>query len=308
MLGSIDAAAADVVIVVVDGATTVRRTPIPHAEEGRGGQAPALTNGSFTDGLAGWSASETNGSAQPGGVVAQGEAAVLREGDSFLVTLSQEFQLPPEVNRISFTIRFEPGFDSSDTSIPDAFEVSLLDSGQLPVTASWSHHATSFLNFQENGTVNAGPGVTWDGQRATLDLPAPPAGQDVTIFFDLIGADADTGGAVIVDDVEATILKKEGFLRGNPNLDQTINITDPIVILNYLFLGTSQLHCLDAADTNNDGVLNITDPIYLLGFLFLGTAPIPPPFEACGPDEGPEDGLDCGPCSCPGSTGGGDCP
>lgn len=301
------AAANDLQLRVVNGMTTVHRHPLAGVD--RGGGVATLANGNFDDGLASWSTSQSGGNTDPGAVATESGKAMLREGDSFLVTLSQEFQLPANAASISFAVELEPGFDTSVVSIPDAFEISLLDINSRPVTSSWSDQATSFLNFQESGAINLGAGVIWDGQRATLDLGGLAAGSVLTLHFDLIGADADVASAVRLDDVEVTVSRpEEGFIRGNPNLDGAVNITDPIVILNYLFLGTSTLDCLDAADTNNDGLLNITDPIYLLGYLFLGTEPIPPPYPSCGLDEGPADALDCNPCSCPSTTQGGDCP
>lgn len=53
-------------------------------------------------------------------------------------------------------------------------------------------------------------------------------------------------------------------------------------------------------DANDDGTLNISDPVYLLSYLFVGGGPPPPPFADCGEDPTP-DGLDCaGPlATCP---------
>ena len=50
--------------------------------------------------------------------------------------------------------------------------------------------------------------------------------------------------------------------------------------------------CLDAADADDSGALDISDPVYLLGFLFLGTSAPAEPLRACGPDPTP-DGLKC---------------
>jgi hypothetical protein len=83
----------------------------------------------------------------------------------------------------------------------------------------------------------------------------------------------------------------ELFVRGNVNDDQGTNIVDAISILNSLFSGGT-LTCLDAADLDNDGVVNITDPIALLGFLFLGTQPPVAPFPMCGADP-VQDALEC---------------
>jgi hypothetical protein len=89
------------------------------------------------------------------------------------------------------------------------------------------------------------------------------------------------------------------FRRGDVNGDGKEDITDPIFLLGFLFLGGSATPCPDAADGNDDGRLDITDPIFLLSFLFQGgqEPPAPGP-RTCGADP-TADSL--GPCasSCP---------
>ena len=49
----------------------------------------------------------------------------------------------------------------------------------------------------------------------------------------------------------------------------------------------------DASDSTNDGNVDVTDAILLFNYLFLGgTAPAAPGPVSCGPDTG-EDDLDC---------------
>ncbi len=69
------------------------------------------------------------------------------------------------------------------------------------------------------------------------------------------------------------------FVRGDVNVDGRIDITDPIVLLGYQFLGGEVPPCLDAADANDDAVsdVDITDAIHLLAFLFLAGPPPAPP-------------------------------
>ena len=56
-------------------------------------------------------------------------------------------------------------------------------------------------------------------------------------------------------------------------------------------LGTGPLGCPDAADPNDSGDIDLSDPVFLLRYLFLGgeTLPTPGP-DACGWD-GTRDGL-----------------
>jgi hypothetical protein len=83
------------------------------------------------------------------------------------------------------------------------------------------------------------------------------------------------------------------FVRGDPSLDGRVDISDPIKILGYLFLGDN-ISCLDAADFENNGVIDISDPIAELNFLFASGAGPAAPYPGPGEDlETPADRLDC---------------
>jgi len=88
-------------------------------------------------------------------------------------------------------------------------------------------------------------------------------------------------------------IQAAAFLRGDANQDGRVEISDPVQILAYLFLGVAAPPCLDAADADDSGRLDITDPIVILGFLFRGSSEpaAPGPFDA-GPDPTP-DPLSC---------------
>lgn len=72
------------------------------------------------------------------------------------------------------------------------------------------------------------------------------------------------------------------FVRGDPNLTRTVDISDGIFVLSYLYLGGSAPTCLRSADVDGNGALEITDGVYLLSFLFLGGPEPPGPFPECG--------------------------
>jgi len=82
------------------------------------------------------------------------------------------------------------------------------------------------------------------------------------------------------------------FVRGDSNADQSIDVSDPVNTLGWLFLGGAELPCKDAADANNDERLDLSDAVFELAYLFLGGPEPPAPFPTCGPD--PEGAaLDC---------------
>ena len=76
------------------------------------------------------------------------------------------------------------------------------------------------------------------------------------------------------------------FLRGDANVDGSVDAADPIVILGYLFQGSPVLLlCPDAADVNDDEAVHVSDAINLLAFLFgSGTPPGLPGVSNCGLD------------------------
>ncbi|MGE3165495.1 MAG: sorbosone dehydrogenase family protein [Planctomycetota bacterium] len=75
------------------------------------------------------------------------------------------------------------------------------------------------------------------------------------------------------------------FIRLDCNLDNALDVSDPIAILNFLFDPQSPgVGCEDACDVNDDGMLDIADGVSGLGYLFGGAAAPPPPFPSCGAD------------------------
>ncbi|MEM7168372.1 MAG: carboxypeptidase regulatory-like domain-containing protein [Planctomycetota bacterium] len=85
------------------------------------------------------------------------------------------------------------------------------------------------------------------------------------------------------------------FLRGDVDGDGSVQINDPVALLEYLFLDPlSQPACHDAADSNDTGSLNLTDAVYTLLHLFVPGSPAPPSpgVALCGVDPTP-DALSC---------------
>jgi hypothetical protein len=93
------------------------------------------------------------------------------------------------------------------------------------------------------------------------------------------------------------------FVRGDANIDERIDISDPISILNFLFGGRDRPHdCKNAMDADDDGDVSITDAIRVLVHLFQGAEPLPEPYPSCGLDPAPPEdpqNLGCLEFGCP---------
>jgi hypothetical protein len=64
------------------------------------------------------------------------------------------------------------------------------------------------------------------------------------------------------------------FRRGDHDGSGLVDITDPLNLLSFLFLGTTPPICEDASDGDNSWALDISDALNVLGFLFLGSFPL----------------------------------
>ncbi len=83
-----------------------------------------------------------------------------------------------------------------------------------------------------------------------------------------------------------------GFRRADSDANSLVGITDAIRTLDFLFKNGA-LPCLDSADANDDGSVDISDPVYILFYLFAaGSAPPAPGSSVCGADP-THDTLNC---------------
>jgi len=129
------------------------------------------------------------------------------------------------------------------------------------------------------------PTAFFDWSAAAVPLHA--GANEITIFG--FGPSGE-----LIDSDTIVVTRGSGspaFGRGDADGDGSLNLTDAVRILGYLYQGGT-LPCPDAADADDNGRLEITDPIRILSFLFLGGDALPPPFGATGPDPTPDD-LDC---------------
>ena len=92
------------------------------------------------------------------------------------------------------------------------------------------------------------------------------------------GGSLDTNNNGTPDECE------QQFNRGDANATGTVDVTDPIYILQYV-IGTGPApSCMDAGDCNDDESLDLSDAIYLLQHLFMASAPPAAPYGNCGID------------------------
>jgi hypothetical protein len=103
------------------------------------------------------------------------------------------------------------------------------------------------------------------------------------------------------------------FVRGDCNADgdPSCQVTDPLVILEYLFSRGEAPPCLEACNSNGDDRLDVTDAVHFLLHCFGGGPSPPAPYPACGSDLAPALGCEghppCAVCAPQDARGVGDC-
>jgi hypothetical protein len=169
--------------------------------------------------------------------------------------------------------------------------------------------------FDEDGSLAGLPGEWVELGSHDWSFGGDPAPETIQLGLAVTSHDACNPVTVTFNVGEGGVIPEEEFVRGDANSDGNINLTDGIVVLNYLFLGQAAPACMDAADADDTGAGNpsLTDAVIIFNWLFLGgPAPQPPsPGEAsydpgdCGPDPTPDDGMDCAspPVKCGGPGG-----
>ncbi|HLU49173.1 MAG TPA: EF-hand domain-containing protein, partial [Planctomycetota bacterium] len=122
--------------------------------------------------------------------------------------------------------------------------------------------------------------VSEGGTRIDVDVPVcAAAGPSSLEVCNEHGCDTETEAFEFVGEPSSDL-----FVRADADGSGSIDLTDAIRILGYLFLGGEPSRCLDAMDSDDSGSLDLTDGIYPLNYLFVGGPAPPPPFPEAGVD------------------------
>ena len=115
-------------------------------------------------------------------------------------------------------------------------------------------------------------------------------GNGISDFIDIFsGFSVDSNGDRIPDECFPA------FIRGDLNLDFSVDVGDSSLLLSFLFQN-NPLPCLSAADLTRDNVIDLGDFACLAEFLFAGGPPPSSPYPDCG---NPLTALSCEDRSCP---------
>jgi PKD repeat protein len=136
--------------------------------------------------------------------------------------------------------------------------------------------------------------------------PTAPAGtvteielinnREVSQIFNIFTVD-NTSKLPVLESSTVTVVEMtaaEGFfVRGDVDGSGSVDITDGISLLNFLFTGSAAPVCYDAADVGDSGSVDISGAIYILNFLFTGGPAPHVPYPNAGLDANLDDPWTC---------------
>ena len=155
--------------------------------------------------------------------------------------------------------------EESDPSFP-------VGDNQLVATLVVAISACANMGISQIGFMD---GLEIPNDNVTPPVPLPEAHNLIIIGDQAVRPILGPAGSVEI---------RRGFIRGDANKDDGVDIGDPVFMLEYIFKGGSVPPCMDAADTNNDTRVDISDPIFLLNYLFLGGPQPSEPYPQAGVD------------------------
>jgi transcriptional regulator with XRE-family HTH domain len=126
---------------------------------------------------------------------------------------------------------------------------------------------------------------SWELDNVDDDKLDPNVADDETLELEFNG-----GGAG--DEGPFENLPTPKFIRGDTNIDLSVDLSDSIVLLRHLFLA-DVMNCEDSGDADDSGLLTVADALIILEHVILGSGP-PEIFLGGEPDfDATPDGLDC---------------
>ncbi len=150
---------------------------------------------------------------------------------------------------------------------------------QSAVSNGYGERMIVQATVEEGDTIDFAIDGDGAGNLETGGIDTVQDGSDGSVYFASIYSIGEATGG-------------ETFLRGDPNVDGSVNIADAVKVLSYLFSGDLDLPCPDAADANDDGGVNIADAVSVLAYLFSGGS-MPDPTGTCGTDPTPDELETC---------------
>ena len=124
---------------------------------------------------------------------------------------------------------------------------------------------TFYVDDVQTTTLTLGANQSVEGY---LLVSIPESGYEIdeTLPFAITATSEVTGNSEEAD-FEITIINFE-FLLGDANNDGIVNISDIVVVINYIMNGSASPFVFEKADVNGDGIINVLDITGIVNIIY----------------------------------------
>ncbi len=124
---------------------------------------------------------------------------------------------------------------------------------------------TFYVDDVQTTTLTLGANQSVEGY---LLVSIPESGYEIdeALLFAITATSEVTGNSEEAD-FEITIINYE-FILGDANNDGIVNISDIVVIINYIMNGSASPFVFEKADVNGDGIINVLDITGIVNIIY----------------------------------------
>ena len=124
---------------------------------------------------------------------------------------------------------------------------------------------TFYVDDVQTTTLTLGANQSVEGY---LLVSIPESGYEIdeALLFAITATSEVTGNSEEAD-FEITIINFE-FLLGDANNDGIVNISDIVVVINYIMNGSASPFVFEKADVNGDGIINVLDITGIVNIIY----------------------------------------
>lgn len=124
---------------------------------------------------------------------------------------------------------------------------------------------TFYVDDVQTTTLTLGANQSMEGY---LLVSIPESGYEIdeALLFAITATSEVTGNSEEAD-FEITIINYE-FILGDANNDGIVNISDIVVIINYIMNGSASPFVFEKADVNGDGIINVLDITGIVNIIY----------------------------------------
>lgn len=220
--------------------------------------------------------------------------------DSFIYVIADTleavgFEGDISTSSVVIPLRFKNVIPIEDMILPMSYE------GPLDlIYDSISTVGTRCDYFERVQLIGLNPGSKKMAIRMTANngggsLPLPAGDGDILKFYFHVGTpiagtsimDTTTFNNYVLDfstilgdyipEYNSSEITITNTLRGDANADETVNVSDAVYIINFIFLGSDPPTTDCGGDANSDGQINVSDAVFIINYVFIAGNPAPGP-------------------------------